>query len=50
VFATLLSPPDVYSQLVILVILTVFLEQVIFFNIYYYKIYNKIFLIRHHIK
>jgi len=50
VFATLLSPPDVYSQLVILVILTVFLELVVFFNVYYYKIYNKIFLIRHHIK
>jgi len=50
VFATLLSPPDVYSQLAILVILTVFLELVVFFNIYYYKICNKIFLIRHHIK
>jgi Sec-independent protein secretion pathway component TatC len=43
VFATLLSPPDVYSQLVILIILSVFLELLVFVNIYYYKLCNNVF-------
>jgi sec-independent protein translocase protein TatC len=38
VFATLLSPPDVYSQLLIFVTLTVIFEIIIFFYIFYYKI------------
>lgn len=37
VFATLLSPPDVYSQLLIFGILTVIFEIIIFFYIFYYK-------------
>jgi Sec-independent protein secretion pathway component TatC len=37
VFATLLSPPDVYSQLAILFVLTLFLEVIIFLNLYFYK-------------
>jgi len=39
VFATLLSPPDVYSQLMILVVLTFIFE----FTIFFYTFYNKIF-------
>jgi len=37
VFATLLSPPDVYSQLSILFVLTLFLEIIVFCNLYFYK-------------
>ena len=38
VFATLLSPPDVYSQLLIFGTLTVIFEIIIFLYIFYYKI------------
>ena len=51
VFATLLSPPDVYSQLMILCILSLIFEAIIFLNLYFYKLninYEK--LIWHHIK
>ena len=41
VFATLLSPPDVYSQLAILFVLTLFLEVIIFLNLYFYKVQKK---------
>ena len=41
VFATLLSPPDVYSQLAILFVLTLFLEVIIFLNLYFYKVKKK---------
>jgi len=41
VFATLLSPPDVYSQLAILFVLTLFLEVIIFLNLYFYKAQKK---------
>ena len=37
VFATLLSPPDVYSQLLIFGTLTAIFEIIIFFYIFYYK-------------
>jgi len=37
VFATLLSPPDVYSQLIFLIILTIFLELFLFFFLFYLK-------------
>ena len=45
VFATLLSPPDVYSQLLILVVLTFIFEFMIFFYTFYCKFlkYLKIF-------
>ena len=45
VFATLLSPPDVYSQLLIFGTLTVIYEIIIFLYIFYYKIckYIKLF-------
>jgi len=42
VFATLLSPPDVYSQIVILFVLTSFLEIIIFMNLFLYKLQNEI--------
>ena len=42
VFATLLSPPDVYSQIVILFVLTSFLEIIIFINLFLYKLQNEI--------
>lgn len=45
VFATLLSPPDVYSQLLILIVLTFIFESTIFFYIFCYKLlkYLKLF-------
>jgi Sec-independent protein secretion pathway component TatC len=45
VFATLLSPPDVYSQLLILVVLTFIFEFIIFFYTFYCKLlkYLKMF-------
>jgi len=46
VFATLLSPPDVYSQIVILIFLSVLLELILFTFVYLSKV-NKIYLIRH---
>lgn len=49
VFATLLSPPDVYSQIVILIFLSVFLEFILFVFIFLSKL-DKTYLIRHHIK
>ena len=51
VCATLLSPPDVYSQIIILLILSVFFEFLIFLNLYFLNLninYEK--LIWHHIK
>lgn len=50
VFATLLSPPDVYSQLSILFVLTFFLEIIIFCNLYFYKLQKMILLKRHNVK
>jgi len=44
VFATLLSPPDVYSQLLILFILTFFLEAIIFVNYYLYVLQKKYYV------
>jgi sec-independent protein translocase protein TatC len=44
VFATLLSPPDVYSQLLILSILTFFLEAIIFVNYYLYILQKKYYI------
>lgn len=49
VFATLLSPPDVYSQIVLLFFLTILLEFVLFVFLFLLKL-NKMFLIRHHVK
>jgi Sec-independent protein secretion pathway component TatC len=51
VFATLLSPPDVYSQIFIFFILNFFFDVIVFINIYILKL-NKMykFLIRKHIK
>jgi Sec-independent protein secretion pathway component TatC len=51
VCATLLSPPDVYSQIFILFILSLVFESLIIINLYLYKLnitYEK--LIWHHIK
>jgi len=51
VCATLLSPPDVYSQIAILFFLSVIFEGLIFINLYYLNLnigYEK--LIRQHIK
>jgi sec-independent protein translocase protein TatC len=42
VFATLLSPPDVYSQIVILFVLTSFLEVIIFISLFLYQLQNKL--------
>ena len=42
VFATLLSPPDVYSQLAILFVLTVFLEILIFINLLTFNLEKKL--------
>ena len=42
-FATLLSPPDVYSQLIIFCFLTFILEGLILFFIVMYKLYKYIF-------
>ena len=51
VFATLLSPPDVYSQIIILLLLTFCFEAIIFVTLYFLKLDKKYsFLIRHHIK
>ena len=41
--ATLLSPPDVYSQLLILFLLSFIFEGIIFINLYIYKLYIYIF-------
>lgn len=49
VFATLLSPPDVYSQIVILIFLSFLLEFILLTFIFLSKL-DKIYLIRHHIK
>jgi len=51
VCATLLSPPDVYSQIFIFFILNFFFDVIVFINIYILKL-NKMykFLIRKHIK
>jgi len=49
VFATLLSPPDVYSQIVILIFLSALLELILFMFVYLSKV-NKVYLIRHDIK
>lgn len=38
VFATLLSPPDVYSQILILITLSIIFELLIFVSLYYLKI------------
>jgi len=49
--ATLLSPPDVYSQIIILVILSFIFESLIIINLYFLTLkinYEK--LIRHHVK
>ena len=40
VFATLLSPPDVYSQLIILAFLSLILELCIIISLYFIKIYK----------
>lgn len=51
VFATLLSPPDVYSQLIILLTLTFVFESIIFFYVLQFKISKFIkLLVRKHIK
>jgi len=49
VFATLLSPPDVYSQIVILIFLSALLELILFTFVYMSKV-NKVYLIRHYVK
>ena len=49
--ATLLSPPDVYSQIIILIILSFIFESLIIINLYFLTLkinYEK--LIRHHVK
>jgi Sec-independent protein secretion pathway component TatC len=38
VFATLLSPPDAYSQILILCVITIFFEITIFYCLYNYKL------------
>jgi len=43
VFATLLSPPDVYSQLIIFVFLNIFLELFLVFYIIYLKLKKHLF-------
>ena len=43
VFATLLSPPDVYSQLIILAFLSLILELSIFISLYFIKIYKNFY-------
>jgi Sec-independent protein secretion pathway component TatC len=51
VCATLLSPPDVYSQIIILFFLSFIFESLIFINLYFLNLdigYEK--LIRQHIK
>ena len=51
VFATLLSPPDVYSQIIILLLLSFCFDAIIFLTLYFLKLKKKhAFLIRHHIK
>jgi Sec-independent protein secretion pathway component TatC len=49
VFATLLSPPDVYSQIVILIFLSALLELILFAFVYLSKV-AKVYLIRHYVK
>jgi Sec-independent protein secretion pathway component TatC len=50
-FATFLSPPDVYSQIVILLILSIFLEIFIFFFLLSFKVEKKyMLLVRHDVK
>jgi len=41
VFATLLSPPDVYSQILILITLSIIFEALIFISLYYSKLEQK---------
>ena len=50
-FATFLSPPDVYSQIVILLTLSIFLEIFIFFFLLSFKVEKKyMLLVRHDVK
>lgn len=51
VCATLLSPPDVYSQITILILLSFSFESILFFSLYFLNInINYETLIRHHVK
>jgi Sec-independent protein secretion pathway component TatC len=51
VFATLLSPPDVYSQLLIFTFLTLIFELIFLLNLFYFKVSKYVqLLVRHHIK